>query len=143
LERSDDLHRGWLDVDRDCQCAEGQGALVMGSGGIITLPFPPASLSGHNTGHWRAKSPIVAKHRTWAKLATIAAEIAVPETGDIRISFTFYPPDNRGDRLNFVNRIKPYADGIAEALGVNDKRFLPSYHFGLPAKGGSIVVNIG
>jgi hypothetical protein len=113
------------------------------SGGIITLPFPPASLSGHNTGHWRSKSPVVAKHRTWAKLATIAAEIEVPPTGDIRVSVTFYPPDKRGDRVNFPIRCKPIFDGIADALKVNDKRFLPSYHFGLPTKGGSITVSIG
>lgn len=110
---------------------------------LIELPFPPASLSGHNTGHWRSKSGIVAKHREWAKNATLAAKPLVPEVGDIRISFTFYPPDNRSDRCNFPNRIKPAIDGIAEALKVNDKRFLPTYHFAEPVKGGRIVVVIG
>jgi hypothetical protein len=111
---------------------------------LIELPWPPASLSGHNTGHWRAKSGIVAKHRTWAKLATLAGDaVALPEAGDIRISFTFYPPNNRGDRLNYPNRIKPYADGVAEALGVNDRRFLPSYHFAEPVSNARVVVSIG
>ena len=109
----------------------------------IVLPFPPASLSGHNTGHWRVKSPVVAKHREWARLATKAAAPKVAANGDIRISFAFYPPDRRGDRINFPNRIKPYADGIADALGVNDRRFLPSYLFGEPVNGGSCVVTIG
>lgn len=109
---------------------------------MIELPFPPASLSGHNTGHWRAKSAIVAKHREWAKNATLAAKVAVPETGDIVLVVTFYPPDRRGDRFNFPNRMKPYADGIADALGVNDKRFLPRYHFGEPCKPGKVVVVI-
>jgi hypothetical protein len=87
----------------------------------IELPWPPASLSGHNTGHWRAKSGIVAKHRTWAALATIAAEIEAPEgSGDIRVSATFYPPDKRSDRVNMPGRLKPYWDGIADALKVND-----------------------
>lgn len=110
---------------------------------LIELPFPPAALSGHNKGQWQSKSGIVAKHRTWAKLATIAAGVEVPATGDVRIGFTFYPPDNRGDRLNFANRIKPYADGIADALGMNDKRFLPSYHFAEPTRFGKVVVSIG
>lgn len=110
---------------------------------MIELPFPPASLSGHNEGHWRAKSKIVAEHREWARRATLAARPSIPEMGDIWISFTFYPPDFRSDRLNFANRIKPYADGIADALKINDKRFLPSYHFGQPVKGGKVVVVIG
>jgi crossover junction endodeoxyribonuclease RusA len=110
---------------------------------LIELPFPPAALSGHNKGHWHSKSGIVAKHRKWAAMATLAACARAPEAGDIRISFTFYPPDNRGDRLNYANRIKPYADGIADALKVNDKRFLPAYHFGPQVAGGKVVVVIG
>jgi hypothetical protein len=109
---------------------------------LIELPFPPASLSGHNKGHWHAKSGIVAKHREWARNATLAAKPVVPSTGDIRISFTFYPPDNRGDRINFPIRIKPMVDGIADALKVNDKRFLPSYHFAEPCRVGKVVVAI-
>lgn len=113
------------------------------AGGIIELPFPPASLSGHNKGHWHTKSPIVSKHREWARLATMEAKPVVPDTGDIRVSVTFYPPDRRGDRVNFPNRMKPYWDGIADALKANDSRFLPSFHYGLPSKPGCVVVTIG
>lgn len=111
------------------------------SGGI-ELPWPPSSLSGHNTGHWRSKKGIVAKHREWAKNATLAAKEDVPATGDIRVLVTFYPPDRRSDRVNFPNRMKPYFDGIADALKVNDSRFIPSYQFAEPIKGGRIVVSI-
>ena len=110
---------------------------------MIELPFPPASLSGHNTGHWRAKSEIVAKHRLWAKHAALAANVRIPETGDVRLIVTFYPPNRRGDRVNFPNRMKPYFDGIADALKVNDSRFLPAYHFAQPVKGGRVVIVIG
>lgn len=110
---------------------------------LIELPWPPASLSGHNTGHWRSKSGVVAKHREWAKHATLAAGIAVPWDGDIGIAITFYPPDRRGDRANYPNRLKPYLDGIADGLKVNDRRFLPSYQFAEPVKGGRVVVRIG
>jgi hypothetical protein len=108
----------------------------------IELPWPPSSLSGHNTGHWRAKSAIVAKHREWAKLATLAAHTAAPADGDIRLIVTFYPPNRRGDRVNFANRMKPFFDGIADALKVNDSRFLPAYQFAEPVKGGRVVVRI-
>lgn len=115
----------------------------MAGGILIELPFPPASLSGHNSGHWRGKSSVVAKHREWARLATLAAKPSVPADGDIRLSITFYPPDKRGDRTNFPNRLKPAIDGIAQALGVNDRRFLPTYHFAEPTKPGCVVVRIG
>lgn len=110
---------------------------------MIELPWPPSSLSGHNTGHWRSKSGIVAKHRAWAKHATLAANIAVPPTGDIRLIVTFYPPNRRGDRVNFANRMKPFFDGIADALKVNDSRFLPAYQFAEPVKGGRVTVVVG
>jgi len=106
----------------------------------IELPWPPASLSGHNKGHWRDRAEIVAKHRLWARNATLAAKAAAPPHGDIKVIVVFYPPDRRGDRVNFANRLKPYFDGIAEALGVNDSRFFPSYHFAEPIKGGGKVV---
>jgi len=110
---------------------------------MIELPFPPSSLSGHNKGHWRNSSAIVAKHRAWAKAATQAARPEIPATGDIRVVTTFYPGDRRGDRINFPNRMKPYFDGIAEALGVNDSRFVPAYHFAEPVKNGRVVIVIG
>lgn len=110
---------------------------------LIELPFPPASLSGHNKGHWRSRNNIVADHREWAALATQAMRPKVPETGDIRVSVTFYPPNRRGDRLNYPTRMKPYFDGIADALGVNDKRFLPTFHFAEPVKNARVVVHIG
>lgn len=109
---------------------------------MIELPFPPSSLSGHNTGHWRGKSGIVAKHREWAKNATKAAGIVPPAAGDIWIGVTFYPPNRRGDRVNFPNRMKPYFDGIADALKVNDSRFVPNYHFAEPVKNGRVVVTV-
>lgn len=109
---------------------------------MIELPFPPASLSGHHNEHWRLLQPVKKKHREWARLATLAAQPVVPETGDIRVSATFYPPDKRGDRVNYPNRLKPYWDGIADALGVNDRRFLPSFHYAEPTKPAKVVVTI-
>jgi hypothetical protein len=109
---------------------------------VIVLPFPPASLSGHAKGHWRAKAAETKKHREWARLATLAAGVTVPPTGDIRVRIVFIPPDRRGDRTNFANRLKPALDGIAQALGVNDARFLPSYEFSEPQKPGAVHVTL-
>lgn len=111
--------------------------------GHIELPFPPATLSGHHNSHWRKLQPVKKLYRTYAETATLAARPVVPETGDIRVSVTFYPPDRRGDRTNYPNRMKPYFDGIADALGVNDRRFLPTYHFAEPVHNARVVVVIG
>lgn len=108
----------------------------------IELPFPPSSLSGHNKGHWRAKNAIVAKHREWAKNATLATRIAAPATGDIRVIVGFFPPNRRGDRVNFPNRMKPYFDGIADALKINDKRFVPSFIYGEPVENGRVTISL-
>lgn len=111
---------------------------------MIVLPFPPASLSGHAKGHWRAKAEATRKHRNWARLATMDAKVrGVPDEGDIRIHVRFVPPDRRSDRTNFSVRMKPYFDGIADALGVNDRRFLPAYEYAEPEKPGRVEVMIG
>lgn len=111
---------------------------------MIRLPFPPASLSGHAKGHWRGKSGITASLRAQAFNATVdAGPFDLPEKGDIRIVFQFVPPDNRGDRVNYPNRLKPLIDGIADALGVNDKRFHPSYLFWPAEKPGHVLVTLG
>ncbi len=107
----------------------------------IVLPWPSSALSGHAGGHWRSKSTPTAKAREWTRLATLAAgPFNIPSTGDILIHVRFVPPDRRGDRTNFANRLKPVFDGIADAIGVNDARFLPSYSFSDPCKPGCLVV---
>lgn len=96
---------------------------------VIDLPFPSSKLAGHTKGNWRGNSGLVASTRAAAKKRTAEAldEIAhnIPEGCDIALTTEFYPPNNRGDRVNFPNRMKAVYDGIAEAMGVNDKRFLP------------------
>lgn len=109
----------------------------------ITLPFPPSSLSGHNNGNPHAKAPVVKKHREWACMATKAETVTIPDEGDIRLHIHFVPPDRRGDRTNYWNRCKPYIDGIADALGVNDKRFLPTMSHAEPERPGRVEVTLG
>lgn len=110
---------------------------------MISLPFPPASLSGHAKGHWRDKSGPTAKYRQLARITAMAARYTVPDSGDINVHVTFYPPDRRGDRVNFPNRCKALFDGLADALGVNDSRFVPHFYFCAPEEPGRVEVRIG
>jgi crossover junction endodeoxyribonuclease RusA len=56
---------------------------------------------------------------------------------------TFQPPDKRRrDRDNLQASLKAHFDGIADALGVNDSLFVPTYAIGEPVKGGAVRVEI-
>jgi crossover junction endodeoxyribonuclease RusA len=63
--------------------------------------------------------------------------------GDIPLTVTFFPPDNRKrDRTNMEAAFKAGFDGIADALGVDDNRFVPTYRKGDVVKGGMVIVEI-
>ena len=110
----------------------------------IELPWPPALLNGNQRRDWYKVAPVVKQHREWARLATLAAgAVEVPAAGDIRVIATFYPPHRRGDRVSYPSLLKPYWDGIADALKVNDSRFLPSFIFAEPVKDARVVVVVG
>lgn len=111
---------------------------------LLVLPWPSSKLSGHNTGHWKAKSDLIASARRFAHVEARKAfkGYTLPD-GDIASVVTFYPPDKRSDRLNYPNRMKPSFDGIATGLKVNDKRFLiPEYRCMEPCKNPHVLVEI-
>ena len=111
----------------------------------IEYPFPPATLSGHSNGNNRwGKIAETKRWRDVGRSITLAQmPTGIPATGDIAIDVMFIPPDNRGDRWNMPQRAKALIDGIADALDVNDKRFLPTIRFGKPVKPGKVIVTIG
>ena len=48
----------------------------------------------------------------------------LPE-GRLHLWITFYPPTKRlPDDDNMLSRFKPWRDGIADAMGIDDKRFV-------------------
>ena len=109
----------------------------------ITLPFPPASLSGHANGHWRGKSTVTKQWRAFACLAALEVKVQAPADGDIVVRIRFIPPDRRGDRTNYPNRCKAIFDGLADAMKVNDRRFVPVFEFAEPVKPGWLEITIG
>jgi crossover junction endodeoxyribonuclease RusA len=119
---------------------------------LISLPWPDRRLSPNARLHWRAKAPVTKKARTDAMLATYAAlgcglrEVRANLSGDgpISLKVTFYPPDRRHrDDDGMVGSFKAARDGIADALGVNDRRFRPHYYFAEAEKPGRIEVVVG
>jgi len=116
---------------------------------MIVLPWPDKRLSPNARQHWAALAAVKKQARNDAHvLATLAMplkarrDIAASE-GRIPIIVRFYPPDQRHrDDDNMISSFKAARDGIAEALGVDDRRFKPIYKFEEPEKPGRIEVEI-
>lgn len=104
---------------------------------IVFLPWPPKELSPNAALHWAKKSKKKKEYRTTCWALTLEAGLKVPEgDGKIEMEITFYPPDkHHRDADNMVAAIKSGLDGVADALKVNDRRFLPSFIFSEEVKG--------
>ncbi len=108
---------------------------------MIALPYPAAQLWPNGRYHWSVRARQIKKHREWARLATLADNTRPATVG--RIIATLYPKP-RGpapDRDNTIAAIKAYLDGIADALGVNDRTFpVPVILFGERTAHGGVVI---
>jgi len=90
----------------------------------LTLPWPPRELSPNARTHWRRAAPIKAKYRDACYILAKQSRIAIDWDGDVHVWIDFYPPDRRHrDDDNMIAAFKAGRDGVAEAVGVNDKRF--------------------
>lgn len=112
----------------------------------ITLPFPPADLNPNKRLHWSKKAKAAAAYRKECHLLTLEAGCrGVDWDGDIHVWIDFFPPDRRGrDDDNLISAFKSGRDGIADALGVNDKRFRchPFVQRDKPVKGGEVSIRL-
>lgn len=117
---------------------------------MIELPWPPKELrNAADRVNRYALSRVTKKARKWACDATMGVHGVKPKNlpfigPRLPICITFYPPDRRlRDEDNMRASCKAYQDGIADALGVNDRCFACHYVFADPVKGGKITVEIG
>lgn len=117
----------------------------------IVLPWPHSKLKpngGH--GHWAERARYKAVAREEARLLTfdamqkhLATSAHFQGEGRLGMAITFYPPDKRRrDDDNMIASFKAARDGIADALGVDDRRFRPHYFFEDAAKPGRVEVEI-
>ncbi len=117
---------------------------------VVELPWPDKRLSPNARQHWAVVTKVKKLARADAATLTLASvPLCVRQAikqGDERIPLkvVFYPPDNRRrDDDNMVASFKAARDGIADALGVDDRRFRPHYFFEDAVKPGRVVVEIG
>jgi hypothetical protein len=112
----------------------------------FTLPFPDKLLwPNGRTRSYMAKHRAVKSHRGWAKVAALAAKAPKADpAGRVSVAITVHPKTrNPIDADNAVASFKSYADGIADALGVDDRLFdTPTITFAEPIKGGQMTVTL-
>jgi len=112
----------------------------------LTLPWPSKDLSPNARVHWarRAKAAKAARYLAGVKALGAGWQGAVLPAGRLHLWLTFHPPTKRlPDDDNMLSRCKAYRDGLADVLGIDDKRFV-SHPFvsDQPRKGGEVVVRI-
>ena len=96
----------------------------------LVLSWPPAQLTPNSRCHWAQKARVAKRARGEAYVLARAylSEnhiIFNPKAVEkISIEYTFTPPDRRArDDDNLIAAMKPYRDGIAQALGMDDNCF--------------------
>jgi crossover junction endodeoxyribonuclease RusA len=91
---------------------------------ILNLPWPPSLLNPNRKTHWAVKSKAAKSYKEACFYITKQENIVIDWDGDIHLWIDFYPPDKRHrDDDNVISSFKSGRDGIADALGVNDRRF--------------------
>ena len=112
----------------------------------IILPWFDRSLSPNSRVHWSQRAKAAKQARKDAHYATLAAgynkQTFADYGGKIHLWIEFYPKTrHRVDDDNCLSGIKSHGDGIADALGVNDARFV-RHPIVMDETGGKIVIRL-
>lgn len=90
----------------------------------VSFPWPPAALSPNGAhGHWSSKSKAARDYKAacWAACRGIDAM----DADAVEVGVIFQPPRNgRYDLDNQLARIKQGLDAFAEAIGIDDGRWV-------------------
>jgi len=111
---------------------------------MIELPWMPKELSPNARGHWSKRAKAAKAYRLECFILAKGAGVKAPE-GRVALSIEFVPPDaRRRDDDNCLAAFKAGRDGLADALGIDDSRFVTTLWLsGEPVKGGMVRVTIG
>lgn len=93
----------------------------------ITLAWPDRRLHPNARPHWAQRGKAAKAARAEGCLLALAAgwhNVTWPD-GRLHLWIDFFPPDQRRrDDDGLLSSVKPHRDGIADALGIDDSRFV-------------------
>ena len=110
----------------------------------VTLPWPPKELNPNSRMHYMRLSTFKRKYRNTCHLLAKQSGVSIDWFGDIHLWIDFYPPDRRHrDDDNIIAAFKAGRDGLADALGVDDKRFrIHAWVKSEPVRGGMVKIRL-
>lgn len=108
----------------------------------ITLPWPPKELSPNSRLHWSKLARAKKAYRAVCALQARAQGARQQKAMKLHLSLTFYAPTRRAyDLDNALARMKSGLDGLADALGVDDKHWSLSIQRA-DTTGGKVLVEV-
>ena len=112
----------------------------------FTLPWPHKDLSPNARVHWarRAKRTKAARRYALFWCGVVYALHPMRFGGKVKVHLAFAPPDKRKrDAHNLAGSMKAGIDGIADALHIDDSRFIVSHELlDEVVKGGEVRVTV-
>lgn len=114
---------------------------------VVELAWPPRALSPNGRVHPMQKYRFqkAAKNTAyWQMRAAMGRDHFAHGGGDIVVTITAHPIAGkvRPDDDNLIGSLKHSLDGVALALGVDDKHFRPSLEWGEPVPSGRVVIAV-
>lgn len=104
----------------------------------IVLPYPYPALWPNKRPHWSAKAKATRDYRALARMLTHGAKPGPVHVIICPKPFGPYPDDD-----NAKSAFKAARDGIADAMGINDRHLAVTFEFGNRCKDGAVIVEIG
>ncbi len=90
----------------------------------LFLPWPDKRLSPNARVHWSSLARAKKAAKRTAYYTTLEAGIGKIEADTLSVKYSFFPPDHRRrDADNMLAACKAYADGIAQAIGIDDSKW--------------------
>lgn len=112
--------------------------------GPFDLPWPSSSLSQNARVHWskRAHAARIARGAAFYIAHQAAGREKLSWEG-AKLTLVYHPPDKRRyDADGLISRSKAQIDGIADAIGIDDRHFTFTFSIGEPVKYGKVRVTI-
>lgn len=95
----------------------------------VVFPWPPKELSPNARLHFMKVARVKKQYRAACRVLALAAGVnAMAGTDRLHVELTFYPPDRRPrDQDNMLAAMKSGLDGLADAIGLDDRKFKTTF----------------